>query len=207
MDAALHNGDPASSLDEAFPHFYRAYAGRGPGYTTADVGAFFDSIRPGLGEHVVRQAAEPGGLALLDELERIGFTVEHETMPYIGLVMQDDLGPGIYGVLDTSPAGDSGIAPEDVVTAVNGFAFDLGALRWAIAHEPAVTIQVLRGNQSLTYTIAVGHRSQIGKLAWTGTDEQSARIATWLRQPFAPAPGDELPLDFYENFHGIETVI
>jgi predicted metalloprotease with PDZ domain len=207
LDAALHNEDPTSSLDDVFSAFYRAYVGRGLGYTTADVGAFLDGIRAGLGEHVVRQAAEPGGLALVEELGRTGFTVEYETVPYIGLVMQNDTGPGIYGVLDTTPAGEIGIAPEDVVTAVNGLAFELGALKWAIANEPAATVQVLRGNRSLTYTIPVGRRRQIGSLTWTGSDEQAERIAAWLRQPFAPAPGHELPLDFYQNFHGIETVI
>jgi predicted metalloprotease with PDZ domain len=207
LDATLRGEVPASSLDDAFAAFYRAYVGRGLGYTIADVGAFLDGIRGGLGEHVTRQAAEPGGLALVDELGRIGFTIEQETVSYLGLVMQNDTGPRIYGVLDTSPAGESGIAPEDVVTVVNGFAFELGALKWAAANEPTVTIQVLRGNQSLTYTIPVGQRTQIGKLVWTGSDEQAARIAMWLSQPFAPAPSYELPLDFYENFHGVETVI
>lgn len=128
-------------------------------------------------------------------------------MPYAGLVLQDDTGPSIYGVLDTSPAAATGIAPEDVITTIEGYPFSLTALKWAIVHQPSVTLGVLRGNQPRTYEIKIGERTQIGKLTWIGTAEQAARIAAWLGQPFAPAHGQGFPLDFYENFHGIETVL
>lgn len=128
-------------------------------------------------------------------------------MPYIGLILQGDTGPGIYGVLDTSPAGQSGIAPEDVITAVNGYPFSLTALKWVCANESAVTLGILRGSQARSYTIPIGERTQIGKLTWVGSDEQAARIASWLGQDFKPSQGQTIPLDFYENFHGIETVL
>ncbi len=121
--------------------------------------------------------------------------------------MQGDTGPGIYGVLDTSPAGQSGIAPEDVVTSINGYPFSLNRLKWVCANEASVTLGVLRGCQSRTYTIPVGKHTQIGRLTWVGSDEQAAGIAAWLGQEFKPTPGQEFPLDFYENFHGIETVL
>jgi predicted metalloprotease with PDZ domain len=207
LDVALRSAVSGGSLDKSFAAFYEKYVGRGLGYTTADVCDFFDEIHAGLGEQLAREAREVGGLSLVEHLKKIGFKVENETVPYIGLVMQNDTGPGIYGVLDTSPAGQSGIAPEDVVTAVNGNPFSLGALKWVCANETTVTLGVLRGNQSRTYKIPVGKRTQIGKLTWSGSDEQAARIARWLGQDFGPAQGEEFPLDFYENFHGIETVI
>ena len=206
-DAALRTEVPDGSLDSAFAAFYERFVGRGLGYTPEDVRDFLDGLHPGLGRRVYREATEPAGLRLVEELQQLGFEVEDETVPYIGLVMLNDTGPAIYGVLDTSPAGQSGIAPEDVVTAVDGFPFELEALKWVIAHAGSVTLDVLRGNESRTYEIPVGQRTQIGQVAWIGSDEQAARIAAWLRQEFAPAHGERIPLDFYENFHGIETVI
>lgn len=207
LDAVLRSDVPEGSLDKAFRAFYEEYVGRSLGYTTAEVCDFFERIHPGLREQLAREIGQPGGLALVEQLQRIGFDVEDETLPYIGLVMQNDTGPGIYGVLDTSPAGQSGIAPEDVVTSVNGYPFTLPALKWVCANESTVTLGVLRGNQARVYTIPVGKRTQIGKLTWAGSAEQASRIAAWLGQEFNPQRGQAFPLDFYENFHGIETVL
>lgn len=207
LDAVLRAEVPGQSLDRAFAAFYKKYAGRGRGYTTADVCEFFERIHAGLGERLNREVTREGGLSLAEHLRLVGFRVEDETVPYVGLVLQDDAGPGVYGVLDTSPAGQSGIAPEDVLTAVNGYPFSLTALKWVCANEPSVRLDVLRGNQSRSYEIEVGRRTQIGKLVWAGSDEQAASIAAWLGRDFEPSAGQEFPLDFYENFHGIETVI
>ncbi|OFA07018.1 hypothetical protein [Duganella sp. HH101] len=37
--------------------------------------------------------------------------------------------------------------------------------------------------------------------------QQAARIGAWLESHFDPAPGQRFATDFYENFHGIETVL
>jgi len=140
-------------------------------------------------------------------LGRLGFRVEDETVPYVGLVLADDTGPAIYGVLDTSPAGASGIAPEDVLTAIDGVAFDRQALQWAIANQNSVALNVARGNETRTYQIPVGQRWQIGRLRWIGDDSQADLIATWLAHDFHPEPGQDFPLDFYSNVHGVQTVI
>ena len=110
-------------------------------------------------------------------------------------------------MLDTSPAGASGIAPDDVITAIDGVAFDRHTLEWAIANQPQVTLTVARGNQMLTYQICVKERVQIGQLSWIGDDHQARLVADWLEQDFDPAPRQGFPLDFYSNFHGAETVI
>jgi predicted metalloprotease with PDZ domain len=207
IDATLRSETADASLDSAFSAFYERFVGRGAGYTPEDLRDFLDGVHPGVGEQAFREASEPGALSLVDRLHMLGFDVEGESVPYVGLVLLNDTGPAIYGVLDTSPAGGSGIAPEDVITAVNGYPFELEGLRWAIANQPSVTIDILRGNQARSYPIQVAQRSQIGRLTWAGTGEQTERIAAWTRQDFAPAQGEEIPLDFYENFHGIETVI
>ena len=110
-------------------------------------------------------------------------------------------------MLDTSPAGASGIAPEDVLTATDGLTFDREALLWATANKPTVALSVTRGNQALTYQIPVGRRPQIVRLSWIGDDLQAGLIEAWLEQDFHPQPGQAFPLDFYPNFHGVETVI
>ena len=82
---------------------------------------------------------------MIERLSAIGFRVDLEDAPYLGLIMQDNRGPAIYSVLDTSPAGVGGVANEDIVTAVDGAAFTLQTLRWAVAHQPALILDVLRG--------------------------------------------------------------
>ena len=207
IDATLRSQTPDASLDSAFAAFYDRFVGHGPGYTPHDLCDFLDSVHRGVGQQTLREASQAGALSLADQLRMLGFEVHDESVPYLGLVLLGDTGPAIYGVLDTSPAGRSGIAPEDVITAVNGYPFELKGLQWVIAHEPEVTIDVMRGNQPRSYKIQAGQRDQIGRLTWAGTDEQAQRIAAWTRQPFAPAQGEPMPLDFYENFHGIETVV
>jgi predicted metalloprotease with PDZ domain len=205
LDVALRQH--GCSLDHAFRAFYEEYVGRGAGYTTEDIRGFLNRIRVGLGDELARQATNPGELETPARLEQLGFKVADEAIPYFGLVMQDDTGPAIYGVLDDSPAGESGIAAEDVVTAVDNRPFDLGALKWAAANAPSVTLDVLRGNAPQRYVIKAGSRTQIGALTWNGTAAQAEAITGWLGQRFEPAAGGAISLDFYENFHGIETVI
>jgi predicted metalloprotease with PDZ domain len=207
LDAALRTDVQEGSLDQSFRAFYETFVGVGAGYTIADFVGFFERVHPGLGAQITREAEGRAGLSIVEKLQRLGFRVEEESVPYAGIVLQDDTGPGIYGVLDTSPAGATGLAAEDVIVTVEGYPFSFTALKWTIAHQGAVTLGVLRGNQPRTYTIQIGQRTQIGKLTWTGTAEQALRIAAWLGQPFEPAHGQGFPLDFYENFHGIETVL
>ena len=206
-DTVLRLEKPGTGLDEAFAAFYRRFAGRDTGYTCAEVRDFFDEIHPGLGSRVYREATEVAGLDVAGLLGQLGFRVEDETVPCVGLVLADDTGPAIYGVLDTSPAGASGIASEDVLTAIDGVTYDRQALQWAIANQDAVALSVSRGNQTCTYQIPVGQRWQIGRLTWIGDDRQAGLIAAWLEHDFHPEPGQHFPLDFYSNFHGAQSVI
>ena len=205
LDVALRAG--GDSLDAAFRAFYEAHAGRGAGWTLADLHSMLERRVSGVGDQLMREANEPGALSVLERLSAIGFRVDLEDAPYLGLIMQDNRGPAIYSVLDTSPAGVGGVANEDIVTAVDGAAFTLQTLRWAVAHQPALILDVLRGNSSLRYQIPVGRRTQISTLTWEGGASQGRRIAEWLQRDFSPQGGDQIPLDFYENFHGVETVI
>jgi hypothetical protein len=66
---------------------------------------------------------------------------------------------------------------------------------------------VLRGNMPLEFTMVPAPRQAVTSLTWIGNQEQAARIAKWLGQPFAPAPGEVFSLDFYENLHGIEVLV
>ncbi|MFZ3291129.1 PDZ domain-containing protein [Mycobacterium sp.] len=206
-DTLLRLETPDSTLDKAFAKFYARFAGQGAGYSTAAVRDFFDKIHPGLGARVHREATEVAGLDVAGLLGRLGFRVTEEKVPYLGLVLADGKGPEIYGVLDTSPAGASGIAPEDVLTAIDGVTFDSQALEWAIANQDTVALSVARGNQTLTYQIRPVPRSQIGGLCWIGDDRQASLIRSWLDSDFYPTHEQKFPLDFYSNFHGPETVI
>ncbi|HMD57904.1 MAG TPA: hypothetical protein VKG82_10585 [Solirubrobacteraceae bacterium] len=206
-DAALRSETADGSLDRAFAAFYERFVGRGLGYTPEDLRDFLEEIHPGLGGRVYREATQPGGLTLCRQLARLGFEVDTDTVGHLGLVLCDDTGPAICDVLDTSAAGQSGIAPGDVISSLDGHPFELGALKWAIANGGSVTLSVMRGSEPHIYEIPIGTRTQIARLRWIGTEDQAKRIALWVAQDFAPAPNVEIPLDFYENFHGIETVL
>jgi len=207
-DTVLRVENSGRTLDDAFVAFYRRFAGCGAGYTSEEVRDFFNKeVHPGLGSRLHREATEVAGLDVAGLLGRLGFEVTNETVPYLGLVLTDGTGPGIYGVLDTGPAAECGIAPEDVLTAVDGMTFDLDAVQWAIAHQSAVELGVARGTQMLTYPVGVGRRTQIGCLTWRGDERQAALIAEWLEHDFHPKYGQDFPLDFYSNFHGPDTVI
>ena len=45
---------------------------------------------------------------------------------------------------------------------------------------------------------------RITALSFEGTPAQQQRLTDWLGQPM---PRGDVPLDFYENFHGVETTI
>jgi predicted metalloprotease with PDZ domain len=130
-----------------------------------------------------------------------------EQVAYLGVILQDDSGPGIYGVLDTSPAGSSGLSPDDVITGVNGYGFSVKALKFAVAEAAPVQLDVRRGHQLRRYTTSPGMRTAITGLIWNSDAAAARRIGAWLGHDFQPTPGTTVPLDFYENFHGVETVI
>ncbi|MBO1419032.1 PDZ domain-containing protein [Streptomyces sp. FH025] len=196
-----------TTLDQVFADFYGKHAGKGSGYTLDDLRKHLESVLAGLGERVLNEAGKPARLALVPRLEELGFTVGQESVKSLGLVLKDDTGPVVYGVLDTGPAGAAGLAPDDVITTVDAKPFDLTALRWLRDNSAGVTLGVLRGNRPRTYTVRPASRQQIGSLTWNGTSAQAAAIGSWLGRPFAPEAGQDIPLDFYENFHGVQTVI
>lgn len=209
-DALLRLDTRDYTLDRAFAEFYRAFVDGGPhhvGYITQDVVGFFDGILPGLGDRLAQGAQHPGGLLVPDQLERLGFALDRQDGYQLGLVFLNGVGDTVYNVIDASPAGASGIAPGDVLTGINGFTYSAQALKWAAAQAQPVELAVLRGHRRLTFTITPETRTTITAMSWSGTPEQARRIADWLGQPFAPARGQSISLDFYENFHGIETVL
>jgi hypothetical protein len=82
------------------------------------------------------------------------------------------------------------------------------ALTWAAQQRDPVTLEALRGHRTLTFTLTPATRTEIGSLVWEGTDEQARRIRTWLhRDDFRPTRGQTFKLEFYENIHGVETIV
>jgi predicted metalloprotease with PDZ domain len=207
IDALLRRGRAAQSLDSVFRAFYAAYAGRGDGYTPEQVLDFLAGIDPAASAQLAHQIGEPGGVDLPAELFELGFQVSTKDVPYLGLILQDGRGPSIYGVLDTGPAGDSGLAPGDVILGVNGFEFSVKALKYAVRNAASLQLEIRRGHQVRRHIAAPSKRTAIASLTWHGDAAQASRIETWLGSDFRPAAGTSIPLDFYENFHGIETVV
>ncbi|MFN2586813.1 MAG: hypothetical protein ABR613_01665 [Actinomycetota bacterium] len=206
-DVLLRTETPLESLDTAFAAFYKEFAGRGAGYTPETLRDFFEQLHPGSGKLAYAAATAPGALPVVDALVRLGFEVHHGQVPTLGVVFLNDGAPTIYGVLDDSPAAAAGIASEDVIAAVDRRPFELPTLEWAVGHSRSVEIEVWRGNERLQRTVAPEPRDRIARLVWKGDGAQTALVARWLGQPFDLPPGTGVPLDFYENFHGVETVV
>lgn len=206
IDAELRLHD--DSLDRSFAAFYDRYIGVEAGYTTDDILTFLDQRKPGLGKFVRREIGATADLSFKDQLTCLGFHVEMETIPYLGLLFRESISQTIADVPDDSPAGASGIAPGDVITIVNGFPFSASGLKWAVKQNQPVRIETLRGHRTLSFEIAPGSRTRMASLTWNGDNAQAERIRQWVKRPeFRPLPGQEISLDFYENFHGIEILV
>ncbi|HEY4243284.1 MAG TPA: hypothetical protein VGM88_25905 [Kofleriaceae bacterium] len=210
VDSMLRTGT-ADSLDTAFKAFYERFVGFGhahPGYTTADVLAFFGGIHAPLRALVEGAVEHPAGLQTAAGLRALGFDVTVGSTLRLGLVFQKAVSPAIYGVMDDAPAGAAGLAPGDVITGIDGFAFSAAALTWAGSRAAAVTLAVQRGHRALSFTLTPSPSERIQALRWAGSDADAARIRGWLGQdPIDLAAGRDLDLSFYENFHGIEVVV
>lgn len=72
--------------------------------------------------------------------------------------------------------------------------------------EP-VCLGVLRGHRALDFTMTPRRRQRFVRLRWRGSAAQARLLQGWLEQPFDLAEGQAFELSFYENFHGIETVL
>lgn len=210
VDATLRLRVPDRSLDTAFRGFFEKYVTGDPdypGYTTRDAIAYFESVHPGLGDLIESSVCHAGGLTTEALLGDLGFLVHHQTVQRLGLMFLDGSAPTLYNVLDDSPAGRSGLAPGDVVTGVNGFTYTPAALAWAARQTTPVALEVARGQRRLSFTMTPVPCQTIAKLTWNGDDSQAARLFVWLERRFPLSAGQAFEVDFYENFHGIETVV
>ncbi len=206
MDIAFRSATPASSLDREFKAFYEAYLA--PGFSSEDAVSFFSERAAGMSELLKREVDGPGGLSVCERLTSIGFDVKIGMRRRLGIHLKENIGPSIINVLDTSPAGESGLAPEDEIVKTNGFAFSLPALTWLIANEPEVILEVRRGHVYRAISVRPKDHEEITALTWRGTPTQLELIRVWLALPdFTLALGEEIPLSFYDNFHGVENIL
>ena len=213
VDAVLRLNGHDGGLNQAFSAFYHQFVdwppAKGddnPGYSTQDIIDFFESIQPGLGEQLDMQANYPGNLNTIELLHALGFSVVPDKKYQLGMVFTDS-DTTLYNLLDDMPAGQSGMAPGDVITHIDGYNVTEAGLKWAASHEQTVTIDVLRGHRKLSFTMTPVARPIIASLIWDGNDHQKQLIQTWIGGRFNPNAGDKFSVAFYENFHGIETVL
>lgn len=217
LDARLRTNNPSkeiTSLDDAFRAFYVEFFGtehKVPseyvGYTTDEAIGFFEKVQKGLGGILEKQLKEPKHLDTEEQFKSIGFAVTYENINYLGLFFMNDGSPTIYGVGDTSPAGEVGIAPLDTIQTVNNYAFSLKGLEWAASQTAPVELEVLRGHRRLKFVINPKPFKKLKTLVWNGTEAQAKGISNWLDTDFNPKKGQVFTLDFYDNFHGNESMV
>ena len=209
LEVALRTSREPSTLDQTFRAFFDAYAGKGHGFSTAD---FRDFLAERHGEDIARivddEVETAGGLRVPESLEALGFELEREPVHFLGLVLEENTGPELVNVLDTSPAGMAGLAAGDVLLEVNEFPFELRVLRYFVDHESEVRLTVRRGALRRTYSVPVARRERISGLVWRGRPEQLERVRNWLTLPeLAWTVGERLPLGAFDNFHGIQSIL
>ncbi|MCP4630638.1 MAG: hypothetical protein GY850_45065, partial [bacterium] len=217
LDARLRDVNAEAtypSLDEAFRAFYLEYFGKGStvppnyeGYTTKNAIDFFENVQDGLGPILEGQVEEAGNLDTDAQFEALGFEVNWTETNCLGIFFLNNGEPTIYGVGDTSAAGEVGLAPQDVIQTINGFQFSKAALVWVASQPAPVTLEVLRGHRPLVFKLIPKPFRKLSHLIWKGTEKQAANIRQWLNnEDFNPKAGQKFDLDFYENFHGKETM-
>jgi len=218
LDARLRTTNQSAefaNLDEAFRAFYLKFFGDGTsvppnyiGYTTENVIQFFNEVQSGLGNVLRTQLIDSGNLDTDKQFNAIGFEVEWLDTNFLGLFFMNDITPTIYGVGDNSPAGEAGIAPNDVIQSINGFAFSKKGLEWAASQNISVHLEILRGHRILSFTINPKPFRKMKSLIWKGNASQAKEIGLWLNtDDFNPKDGQKFALDFYDNFHGVETLV
>lgn len=203
------------TLDYAFSDFYHVFFGpqqQAPtgyvGYSTQDIIDFFNERHAGLGGDIEQQITQPAALETPDQFRQLGLIPEWQAGFYLGLFFITEGEPTIYGVADTSAAGQAGIAPGDIIISINHFAFSTRALKWVANQASPVELCVRRGHRELTMTLTPKPIERLVKLHWQGTEDQCRHIQQWLDDDsFSPEAGSIFTLNFYENFHGIETLI
>lgn len=203
------------TLDKAFSGFYQACFGPGKhvpadyvGYSTSDVVNYFNQRHTGLGNQIAQLVDQPASLNTIQQFVNLGFSPVFDAGFNLGLFFLNASEPTIYGIADTGAGGGVGLAPNDVIVSVNGYAYSEKSLKWAANHSAPVTLEVLRGHRQLTFTLQPKPIERLKQLQWVGNTEQAQRIASWLDdENFNPADGQIFEIDFYQNFHGIETLI
>jgi hypothetical protein len=94
------------------------------------------------------------------------------------------------------------------MTRINGYPFSGQGLSWVASRAQRIALEVLRGQRILTFILEPEIRIEIDSVTWRGSEAQAERLRSWLgKSSFRPSYGLEMPLDFYENFHGVEVLL
>jgi predicted metalloprotease with PDZ domain len=210
IDATLRRAKAPSSLDESFVAFYNEFLARG--FSGADARAFFASRDSALEPLLAREVDGAGALSTIEQLEAIGFEVTRDSVPRAGLVLEKNIGPRILDVLEGSAAAAAGLAPDDEIVKLEDAAFHVAGLKWLIKNESTFAITVRRGARFFTFAISPELRADVTKLTWRGNSEDADRLKKWLDREvldFGPgsSSGAEIPLTWYDNFHGVDAAI
>lgn len=209
FDLEVELRSAGDSLDAAMRDLFAAWSGRGSGYSSDDIRAFFAARRPAAGQLVAEGAGRPAAVQTEHSLRRLGFEVERGEVGFLGLLLDGEgTGPRLRDVSDASPAAEAGLAPGDELLGIDGRPFRPGVLRYCIERSQRIALLVRRGERTWTVDVPVARRSELRRMRWAGTGAQSDAVGRWLGvADFRPEPGQAFPLGAHDNFHGIQTIL
>lgn len=97
---------------------------------------------------------------------------------------------------------------------MNGLPFTARGFMWLVKKASEVTLLVRRGQRTLTFTMKPVPVPDVISVHFEGTPEQAARLEAWFAPSRAGAKskntfekGQAVPLEHYDNFHGIEAIL
>jgi len=211
LDAALrsarsHRDGDERSLDTEFRALYDAFAERPRGFTSDEAIALWSERTPPVASLLAREVNSAAELSTLEQLEHLGFELSYAVAHRIGAILKD--GTQVHDVIDQGPAAEAGIAPGDEILTLDGFSFSAKGLTWALEHCAAITLGLRSGHVRRDVVVRPRKETRLTALVWRGDGAALANLRRWLGQPeLTYAPGETIPLSFYDNFHGTPEVI
>lgn len=162
LDLALRERAPdGRGLDEVLALLWHRHV-EGPGFTEDDVLDALDTVGgPTIAARCEARVAHPSRPEVADLAHAVGLVAawHEEGGADLGAVIEDaGGGAGLVSVLRDRPAWRAGLAPGDVLVAVDGRALDTAALRRRLAAADADTVltaMVRRGDRVLERAIAL----------------------------------------------------
>jgi predicted metalloprotease with PDZ domain len=202
LDALLRTRH-ATSLDEVFVAFYRAFEEK-PGFDTAAFERFVNERAPGAGEWLARKVRQAGTLDVAGALQSLGLEVERKPRARVGVVFEKG-SLALGQVLEGGAAYEAGLAPGDEIVSIDGYRATPKAFGWAVQRAQMLRVVIKRGHRFRDLELRSRYVDEVTGVR-VGPSFGAAGRSLFGEKSAAWVEGQRLPLTHYDNFHGTEPI-